>query len=125
MRRPTRASAGKHCPATVRGQRYPLTAAGLEEAFSTALKNAGVTNFRFHDPRHTAATQLLRATGNLRLVQKLLGHAKIETTMKYAHVTDDDLALAMEQTKSHRDGLVTESPAKSPVKARWKWPVSH
>jgi integrase len=107
--------AGKHSPATVRGQRYPLTEAGLEEAFSTAMKTAGVANFRFHDTRHTAATQMLRATGNLRLVQRLLGHSKIETTMKYAHVTDDDLAVAMSATKSHRDGLVTKSPAKSPA----------
>lgn len=98
-----------HCPATVRGQRYPLTASGIEEAFSQALKNADVTNFRFHDMRHTAATQLLRATGNLRLVQKLLGHAKVTTTLKYAHVTDADLADAMERTKAHRDEIVARN----------------
>jgi integrase len=105
--------AGKHSPATVAGQRYPLTEAGLEEAFKQALKSAGVSNFRFHDTRHTAATQLLRATGNLRLVQRLLGHSKIATTLKYAHVTDADLADGMERTKLHRDEIVAKSCTES------------
>ncbi|TJW14823.1 MAG: site-specific integrase [Mesorhizobium sp.] len=108
-------------PATVRGRHYPLTATGLQEAFGLATAKAGITAFRFHDTRDTAASQLLRATGNLRLVQKLLGHAKLTTTLKYAQVTDDDLAVAMERTKAHRDELVaktpTEIPTESPQKA--------
>lgn len=105
--------AGKHSPATVAGERYPLTESGIEEQFALALKKAGVTNFRFHDTRHTAATQLLRATGNLRLVQKLLGHSDIKTTLKYAHVTDDDLAVGMARTQSHREELVAKSYTES------------
>ncbi|MDG2571043.1 tyrosine-type recombinase/integrase, partial [Vibrio parahaemolyticus] len=61
-----------------------------------AKEETGVTDFRFHDNRHTAATRLLRSSGNLKLVQKLLRHEDIATTTKYAHVTDEDLRLAME-----------------------------
>lgn len=104
---------------TVRGQRYPLTEAGLAKAFLRAREKAGVVDYRFHDNRHTAATRLLRETGNLRLVQKLLGHASIRTTVKYAHATLDDLAEAMEATvpgKSRRDGNGAKSHTESYTK---------
>ncbi|MXQ12539.1 tyrosine-type recombinase/integrase [Microvirga makkahensis] len=39
-----------------------------------AKEETGVTAFRFHDSRHTAATRLLRSSGHLRLVQRLLRH---------------------------------------------------
>ena len=41
-------------------------------------------DFRFHDIRHDVGTKLLRATGNLKLVQKALGHANLKTTARYA-----------------------------------------
>jgi integrase len=70
----------------------------IAKGFSSAKKWAGITKpFRFHDLRHHFATKILRLTGNLALVQRLLGHSRIETTMKYAHVLQEDLnaALAM------------------------------
>ena len=58
-----------------------------------AEKAAGLrgSDLRLHDLRHTAATRTLRATGNLAMAQRQLGHARIETTSRYAHVLDDDL----------------------------------
>lgn len=78
----------------IRGQRYPLTEAGLKTAMRRAVPKAGIENFRFHDTRHTAGTRALRAS-NLRVVQKLLGHSDIQTTTKYAHAMDDDLRAAL------------------------------
>jgi site-specific recombinase XerD len=43
----------------------------------------------FHSARHTFATNYLIAGGNIRNLQKILGHSKIETTEIYAHVVDD------------------------------------
>lgn len=68
----------------------------LFDDFREALRLAEIEDFRFHDLRHTFATRMLRATGNLKLVSRLLGHTSIETTMRYAHVLDDDLAQAMD-----------------------------
>lgn len=48
-----------------------------------------------HVLRHTAATRWLRAGVKLEIVQKLLGHSSILTTMKYLHLTDSDLANAL------------------------------
>lgn len=80
----------------VKGERYPMTEAGLRTAFRRAAKSAEVENFRFHDTRHTAATRLLRES-NLRVVQDILGHSDPKTTTKYAHATDDDLRQAIDR----------------------------
>jgi integrase len=53
------------------------------------------TDFVLHALRHTAATRTLAKTGNLAIVQKLLGHRKIETTLRYAHISDEDLLKAV------------------------------
>ncbi len=89
----------------VRGERYPITYYGLQIAVRRAVVAAGVKNFRFHDTRHTAATQTLRKS-NLKVVQHLLGNADIATTVKYAHVTSEDL----------RGALETATATKTPTK---------
>ena len=48
-----------------------------------------------HTLRHTFATDLLRATKNIRLVQKALGHASLASTMIYTHIVDDELEEAL------------------------------
>jgi site-specific recombinase XerD len=64
-----------------------------------------LSGFRFHDFRHDVATKVLRETGNLKTVQKLLDHASITTTARYAHVLDEEVAAAMEAvaTKSRKN----------------------
>lgn len=78
------------------GERYPVLFWNLQTRWRRALAKAAVADFRFHDLRHTAATRTLRATGNLALVQNMLGHAKVTTTSRYAHVLQDDLRAGME-----------------------------
>lgn len=48
----------------------------------------------FHDLRHTFATQFMTNGGNIFELQKLLGHTKIEMTMRYAHFAPDHLKSA-------------------------------
>lgn len=80
----------------VRGERYPITAQGLATHMRRTIIKAGIRDLRpMHDFRHTAATRTLRATGNLRLVQNLLGHSSPATTAKYAHATLDDILEGM------------------------------
>ncbi len=85
----------------------PLTYAALSAAFRKACVEAGVKNLRLHDLRHTAATRLLRLTGNIKLVQRLLRHSEIGTTAKYAHTADDELLDAMESVDAAADAGVT------------------
>lgn len=78
-----------------KGERYPFTANGWRKAWCAALEAAGVQDFRFHDLRHTAATRLLAASGNLKAVQGMLGHSEIATTARYAHVDVAELRRIM------------------------------
>ena len=48
-----------------------------------------------HTLRHTFATRLYRETGDIRMVQKALGHSGLSTTMIYTHVVDEELEGAM------------------------------
>jgi integrase len=86
----------------VRGQRYPLTLSGAKAHWQRMRAAAGVKDFRFHDFRHTFATELLRDSGNLKLVQKALNHSNINSTLRYAHVLDEDVATAIEDASNHR-----------------------
>jgi integrase len=86
----------------VKGQRYPITKDGLNTRWRRTRTAAGITDFRFHDFRHDLATKLLRDTGNLKLVQKVLNHADIKTTARYAHVLDEDVAVALDRVQKSR-----------------------
>jgi integrase len=67
----------------------------VKKAWKAALVTAKISSFRFHDLRHTAATYLQAATGDLLITQKVLGHADVRMTTKYAHVSDERLRQAI------------------------------
>lgn len=52
--------------------------------------------YGFHALRHTALSNLYRATKDLRAVQKAARHAHINTTQIYTHLTDEEIARAVE-----------------------------
>jgi integrase len=69
----------------------------LKNGFTAICKAAGITRLRFHDLRHTFATRLATASGNLVDVAHALGHSQISTTMRYAHAIPDRVAEAIDQ----------------------------
>jgi integrase len=58
--------------------------------FTKKLKDESLPYVNFHTLRHTAATWILQKTNNLRITKEILGHANINTTLKYAHVLDEE-----------------------------------
>lgn len=103
------------------GERYPFSKDGWRRDWAKALAAAGIEDFRFHDLRHDAATKTLRACGNLAVVQKMLGHADIASTARYAHVVKDDVASAMQaaansRTEFRTDALPTDNPLRQKAK---------
>lgn len=67
------------------------------EWFKKALTVAGIANFRWHDLRHTFASRLVMAAVPLRAVQVLMGHKRIETTLRYSHLGEAHLHEAVER----------------------------
>lgn len=65
----------------------------LWASMRAAIGMAGDKEFVFHACRHTCATRLLEATGNLVLVRDWLGHADIKTTTIYAKVVPGQLTV--------------------------------
>ena len=63
----------------------------LKRAWQEAKDLAKVTDFRFHDLRHTYATHRLRRGMPLAYLSKIMGHADISQTMKYANHASKDL----------------------------------
>ena len=61
----------------------------IKKGFKSALTKAGIQDFRFHDLRHTFASQILMRGSSLKDVQELLGHKDIKMTMRYAHLTQE------------------------------------
>ena len=78
------------------GCRGGLTVQGLQRIWKAAIRRAGLpAEVSIHASRHTLAVHLLKKTGNLRLVQKQLGHSSPVTTANlYADVSFEDLQAA-------------------------------
>ena len=62
-----------------------------------ARERAGLHGVRLHDVRHTYASQAVMKGVPLPVVARLLGHNRVQMTMRYAHVGDRDVAAAAER----------------------------
>lgn len=69
----------------------PIGARNIQRLFKRVLADAGLpADIRIHDLRHTAATDLVAAGGDIKNVQAVMGHASVETTLKiYAKARAD------------------------------------
>ena len=61
-----------------------LDGSALRRRYKAALARAGLRQLRFHDLRHTFGTRMI-AQADIRRVQEWMGHADVQTTMKYLH----------------------------------------
>ena len=83
-------------PYVICGEREGAHIVNLQKSWRRIRKKAGLDDLRIHDLRHTFASQAVMNGTPLALVSKLLGHAKITTTMRYAHLADSELLEASE-----------------------------
>lgn len=74
-----------------RGQR--MTPAGLRSLFRHHRRTTGVQIANPHRFRHTFACDMVRAGMSLPALMQLMGHADIDTTLRYVHITPQDVYL--------------------------------
>lgn len=79
----------------------------LRDQWQKARKAMGLDDddtFVFHACRHTYATRAIQAGVNIRVLQRLMGHKTINTTLRYAHVDDKTLSDAALDALSFHEG---------------------
>lgn len=82
----------------------------VKKHWDAAVKAAGIENFRFHDCRHTAASNLVNQGVDLHTVGKTLGHRSLQSTARYAHLDIDAVKAAVDRVMtSERLGGGTDS----------------
>lgn len=75
---------------------YPFSY-NFRKAFETAIKRAKISDFRFHDLRHTFASWLVMAGVDIYTVMSLMRHQDIKMTQRYAHLSPDHKARGVEK----------------------------
>jgi integrase/recombinase XerD len=76
----------------------PMNRGGVQGAIKAATNDCGIRRrITVHSLRHSCATHLLERGVDLRSIQVLLGHASVQTTARYTHLTDVTRANAREQ----------------------------
>jgi site-specific recombinase XerD len=94
----------------------PLTPGLLKWPLERALRKAGIARdvgrIGWHDLRHTYGSHLAIRGVPIKVIQELMGHASIEMTLKYAHLSPETKQHAVQvldqPAPRHMDGTWTE-----------------
>ena len=86
-------------PYVVVGARPGSHRSSLQNVWPRVCREAQLEDVRVNDLRHTHASVGVNAGLNLPVIGKLLGHTKITTTQRYAHLNDDPLRQVSEQQR--------------------------
>jgi len=73
-----------------------------KKRFYTACKRAGITDFRFHDLRHTFCSELVMKGLDLKTIAELLGHTTTRMTERYSHLSPNHKRFAIELLDSEK-----------------------
>ena len=99
-----------------------LDGSALRRRYKAALAAAGLQSLRFHDLRHTFGTRMI-AKADIRRVQEWMGHADIQTTMRYLHFAprQEDARLVAEAFQSRcRRGRSRKRPSRDSSRTSWE-----
>jgi integrase len=68
----------------------------LRKPFGTALQEAGISDFRWHDLRHCTASYLAMNGASLAEIAEVLGHKTLQMVKRYAHLSDGHVSSVVE-----------------------------
>ncbi len=94
----------------------PLTRHAVESVVKQIAEEAGVPDIHPHTLRHSFATRALDRGAPIHVIQQILGHANIQTTMHYLHITTKHVTSRMPAVVgTHRPGEVSHAKEASDV----------
>ncbi|MGM0536927.1 MAG: tyrosine-type recombinase/integrase [Pseudomonadota bacterium] len=76
----------------------------MKKSFATARRDAGLSDFRQHDQRHTLASWMVMSGTELIKVRDMLGHSTVKMTERYSHLHPDALREAVNGLKPAQNG---------------------
>ncbi|GAB6070009.1 site-specific integrase [Thiomicrorhabdus hydrogeniphila] len=84
------------CPYVVPNPKTLKPFNDIFQSWDTARKRAGLPDVRMHDLRHSMASNLVNSGRSIYEVAKILGHSQIQTSQRYAHLSQDTLLAAVD-----------------------------
>jgi integrase len=82
-------------PRSIDGKVFQIQKANLHKHFKNGCKRAGIEDFRFHDLRHTAITNMASKFSNILELSAVTGHRQLSMLKRYYHPKAEDLALKL------------------------------
>jgi len=76
----------------------------IKHSLTSACKNAGIVDFRFHPPWHAYVSHLAMRDVHIQALQELLGHKTLAMTQRYSHLAPEQLQNAVRLL----DGIIGE-----------------
>mgnify|MGYP007100052722 CR=1 FL=1 len=73
----------------------------IRKPFQKALKEAGISNFKYHDLRHTAASHLAMNGATQAELMEILGHRSPTMSKKYTHFTNKHISHILQKTNNN------------------------
>ena len=73
----------------------------FDKSFREACRIARIDDFRFHDLRHTFASNLLLSGSSLKDVKEIIGHSDLSMTDRYSHITTEHMTSRLDRLAEH------------------------
>ena len=89
----------------------------IKTAFLKAVRSAGIKNFRFHDLRHCAVTNLRKAGVNDSVIMSISGHKTYAMFKRYNRIDRKDRVDALKQVERQFDTDMTRNESGQLVKS--------
>ena len=86
---------------TPRGEKFRVALGSIRRAFDTARQKAKISDFRFHDLRHSAITNMRKAGVPDRVIMRISGHKTLRMLDRYDKIDGEDLAEAINKTATY------------------------
>jgi integrase len=85
----------RELPRDISGTVFPIKKATLHKNFLNACRRLGIEDFRFHDLRHTAITNMASKFSNILELSAVTGHRQLSMLKRYYHPKAEDLAVKL------------------------------